>query len=313
MTARSPGAFGLSALLHGAIVAAILLFTYVIQQQPRETTKVFELVAGEGDNFAATKAPALGEPNGVKLSITSPAPQLAQPTPVIETPAPPEPVAQKAPPPVEVTPAPVEKVKPAPVETKTPNFAKDVSRIANKREKRLEAKYRREREAAEKKAREEAARQKRISKAEFDRMNRTKAAAPSGTSAPKVAKIDAEGIRNGVVGGSTANKVGGAGGKALRRDEGDEMDAYFALLKQRSREALDKPPGLSDTLTAEVEFHLSASGTISGAKIKRSSGSAEFDAAALDAINRTRMPARPDRKSETLALTFRMRDIGDEN
>lgn len=311
MTARSPGAFGLSALLHGLIVVVVLLFTYVIQQQPRETTKVFELVAGEGDNFAATEAPALGEPNGVKLSITSPAPSLPEPTPVIETPAPPEPVPQKAPPPVEVTPAPLEKA--APVETKTPNFAKDVKRIASKREKRLEAKYRKQREAEEKKAREEEARQKRISKAEFDKMNRTKTTAPSGTSAPKVAKIDAEGIRKGVIGGSTNNKVGGAGGKALRRDEGDEMDAYFALLKQRSREALDKPPGLSDTLTAEVEFHLSASGTISGAKIKRSSGSAEFDAAALEAINRTRMPARPDRKSETLALTFRMRDIADEN
>lgn len=312
MTARSPGAFALSTLLHGGIVVVILLFTYVIQQQPRETTKVFELVAGEGDNFAATEAPALGEPDGIKLSITSPAPSQPGPTPIIETPAP-EPVIEPAPPPME-------KVTP-PVETKTPNFAEDVQRIANKRERRLEAKYRKQREAAErareaaeKKAREEAAKQNRISKAEFDKMNRSrKSPAPSGTSSPKVAKIDAEGIRNGVVGGSTNNKVGGAGGKALRRDDGDEMDAYFALLKQRSREALDKPPGLSDTLTAEVEFHLSASGTISGAKIKRSSGSSEFDAAALQAISRTRMPARPDRKSETLALTFRMRDIADDN
>lgn len=310
MTARSPGAFLLSALLHGGLAALVLFFAYALQPRQPDTTKVFDVVQGEGDNYAATEAPALGEPGGVKLTINipEPAPRPAQPTPIVET-APPEPVA----PPAKA--APVETAPTKPIEAKTPNFAQDVKRIAEKREKRLEAKYRREREAAEKKARaEEAARQKQMTKAEFDKLHGTKQPTTKAGPAPRVAKIDAEGIRSGVTGGSTSNKTGGAGGKALRRDEGSELDAYYSLLKIRSRDALEKPPGLSDTLMTEVTFDMAASGTISGARITQTSGSPEFDAAALEAINRVRMPARPDRKNESgLSLYFRMRDPVDND
>ncbi|QYM77753.1 cell envelope integrity protein TolA [Horticoccus luteus] len=313
MTVRSPGAFLLSALLHGALVALVLFFAYALQPRQPETTKVFQLVAGEGDNFAATDAPALGEEGGVKLTVNIPEPVPQRPTPIVET-APPEPTPapqpEPQPAPATVIPTPAEKAPVKPVETKAPNFAKDVKRIADKRAKRLETKYRHEREAAEKKAKaEEAARQKQMTKAEFDKLHGTKTTATKAGPAPKVAKIDAEGIRSGVLGGSTSNKTGGAGGRALHRDDGDDLDMYYALLKSRAHDALEKPPGLSDTLVTEVTFNMSPSGTISGARVTQTSGSPEFDAAALAAINRVRMPNRPDRKSENgLSLLFRMRD-----
>jgi len=319
MSASSPRAFFLSALLHGGLAALVLMLTYVVQRATPETPKVFELVAGEGDNYAAREAPALGVEGGaIKLSI--PEPPQPEPTPVVEM----APMSAVEPEPTPITPAPIEKAAPKPVETPVPNFAKDVQRIANKREKNLQAKFRREQAAAERKARaeaekrarEEAAKKKRedeqkaktMTKAEFDRLHKGKPAPKTGTSAPKVAKIDAEGIRQGVVGGSTANKTGGAGGRALTRDDGSELDAYFALLKLRTRQALEKPPGLSDTLVAVVEFRIAADGTLSSPRIERSSGSEEFDAAVIDAIRRTRMPRKPDGKSEVLSLTFKMRD-----
>ena len=110
-------------------------------------------------------------------------------------------------------------------------------------------------------------------------------------------------------GKSTANKVGGAGGKALTRDEGDALDLYFSLLKRRLKEALDKPPGLSDSLVAGVEVRIAANGLLSGAKVTRSSGSAEFDHAALAAIAHVRsIGPRPDGKSEVLSIPFLMKE-----
>ena len=118
-----------------------------------------------------------------------------------------------------------------------------------------------------------------------------------------------DGIIKGVLGGSTANKTGGAGGTALTRNEGPVLDAYFALLRERLLKALDKPAGLSDTLVAEVEFRLNADGSITGAKIIGPSGSAEFDRAVLDAYARVRLPERPDKKSSVHQLRFRTKDL----
>ena len=86
MTARSPSAILLSAALHGLFVAIALLFAYAVQSSVKDQPKVMELVAGEGDNYAATEAPALGVPNGIKISIPEP-PAPVEPT--IEPPAPP--------------------------------------------------------------------------------------------------------------------------------------------------------------------------------------------------------------------------------
>jgi colicin import membrane protein len=127
------GDYIFSMMFHGLIVAVLLLFTFTLQHRAVETPKIFELVAGEGDNYAATEAPALGTPGGVKLAAAPlPAPTPPAPAPV-ETP-----LTAATPP-------------PAP---KAPNFVKDVTRIAKKREARLEAKYKAEEEKA---AKEEAA------------------------------------------------------------------------------------------------------------------------------------------------------------
>ncbi len=284
----------LSLSLHGALVALVLFLTYALQTQMQETPKIFELVAGEGDNYMATEAPALGVP-GVKLQVPAaiPTPIKATPAPEPE-PVPPAPVIERAPE------KPAVKTPPKPVETKTPNYTKDVMRIATKREKRLVEADRKKREA-------EA---KRISKAEFDKLNKGKTAArqPAGTGA-KVARIDAEGIAKGVVGGSVNNKTGGAGGKALSRAEQSALESYIALLIQRLRAAHEKPPGLSDLLEAKVEFRIAADGTLSSAKIVDSSGSEEFDRSVLEAVARVRsIGPTPNGKSDVWVVTFRMKE-----
>ncbi len=259
--------------------------------QAKEQPKIFELVAGEGDNYMATEAPALGTP-GIKLNVPTPPAPAVKPAPEPE-PAPPEPVIERAP----VKPAPKAEAKP--VEAKTPNYTKDVLRIASKREKRLVEADRKKREA-------EA---KRISKAEFDKLNKSKTQPKGGAVNPKVARIDAEGIAKGVVGGSVNNKTGGAGGKALSRAEQSALDSYIALLLQRLRAAHEKPAGLSDLLEAEVEFRIAADGTLSGVKIVRSSGSSEFDRSVLEAFARVRsIGPTPNSKSDVWVVTFKMKE-----
>ena len=281
----------------------MVVIGFLVQQRVEEAPKIFELVAGEGDNYMATAAPALGTPDGIKVTI--PEPVVVKAAPVVEPV--PEPVVERAP----VTPAKAAPPKVTPVEP-IRDFSKDVKRISTKRQKRLEAEDKRLRAIAEKKEKAAAAAAaKRMTKEEFDRLNKSKSksAAPKSATPPKIAKIDGVGIAKGVVGGSTANKVGGAGGKALTRDEGDALDLYFSLLKRRLKEALDKPPGLSDSLVAVVEVRIAANGLLSGAKVTRSSGSADFDHAALAAIARVRsIGPRPDGKSEVLSIPFLMKE-----
>jgi colicin import membrane protein len=299
---RTPGAFFMSLTLHGSVVAIMFLYAYATGFLTAEKPKVFELVAGVGDNYMATEAPALGSPGGIKLDIpTPPTPQVkiapepvAEPTPVVPTPEP-----------TPITPAPVEKAPPKPkvptkpVETTVPNFKKQIANQV------LRAKLNTEKKIAK----ERAAEAKRITKEEFERDNKAKTAAAKSGAATKIAKIDAEGIAAGVVGGSTKNKTGGAGGKALVAEDGAVMDRYFSLLKSRLKENHEKPTGLSDTLVARVEFYISADGSISRVKISRSSGSAEFDRSVLEAFSRTKsIGARPDKKGEQVELEFKMRE-----
>jgi len=67
MNSSSPGAFALSALLHAALIGLVLFFSYAATSVVEDNPKVFELVAGAGDNYAATAAPALGSPGGIKV------------------------------------------------------------------------------------------------------------------------------------------------------------------------------------------------------------------------------------------------------
>jgi colicin import membrane protein len=289
----------MSLALHGGVVAVALLLTYAAGEHRKEAPKVFELVAGAGDNYMATEAPALGSPGGVKLAIpTPPAPKVE---PALEPVAPaPQPVPEPSP----VTPAPLEKAPPtkAPVtkapEPPVPNFKNQIVKKIIRADSQAKREIKKEREAEAK-----------LTKEAFDKANKAKAAAAAKGGPTKVAKIDTEGITNGVLGGSTKNKTGGAGGKALVAEDGTLMERYFALLKNRLKENHEKPTGLSDTLVARVEFYVGADGSISRVRISRSSGSEEFDRSVREAFARTKsIGARPDKKGETVELEFRMRE-----
>lgn len=275
MGPNSSSAYLLSAAFHGSVAAVILFSTYACQQQVQETPHIIELVAGPGDNYSATVAPALGRPAGVKITVPEPpAPQPVKPEPAPITPEP-EPVIAKAPP---------MKSSDSPIPDISRQIKKKIIRAESTEKLKL------------KKAHE--AEQKRLAKEE---------------QAKRTVRIDGEGIARGVVGGSTANKDGGAGGKALTREEGDLLDAYFALLKRKLKDALEKPLGLSDRLVAVAEVRIGADGTLSDARIKRSSGSDEFDHAVLEAIAHVRsIGPRPDGKSEMLSIPFHMHEE-DEN
>ena len=296
MTANSPQAYLLSALCHAAAAALILLLGFAVGQHRSDTPKIFELVAGAGDNYAATVAPALGVPGGIKVSLPQslPVQPIAQPEP-----APPEPMPVQAPvQPAPVRPAPVNTAPPvASKATDVPNFTKVVQRTAHRKAARLEAKYKKELEAEER---------KRESYEQFLREQGAKSG--RGSPASRNPRVDAEGIAGGVVGGSTANKTGWAGGKALTREEQSLLDSYFAYFKARLKENHVPPPNVSDKLTVRVEFFMAADGSVSRVHVLRSSGNAEFDQSVLDAFRHTHAGPRPDGRSDEKELEFRMRD-----
>lgn len=276
MTADSPKAFVLSAALHAAVIALLMWTAHVLEQR-EEQPRIFELVAGEGDHFMAREAPALGTPG---VAFEQP---RVEPRP--EPPAPP--VAQE----------------PAP--TPAPNWKSQIKREITRAETKAKKEVARERAAEEKRKAEEA---RKMTKAEFDAKNKAKTA-PKPAPPPKIAKIDAAGIAKGVIGGSTKNTVGGAGGKALTADEGTELERYFALFKQRLKDRFEPPPGMADTLEVRVRVQSNADGSLTNPRVVRSSGNEEFDRAVLDAIRRVTMPPRPDKRSESIEFPFAMREL----
>ena len=297
MTARSPGAYLSSATLHAAAVLLLLGAAWVAKQQTRPPVKIFELVAGAGDNWAATEAPALGTPGGVKLKVS------ATPEPAREAPAP-------------IQPAPVQEVPPIPQtapknsDGKVPDLVRAVKRTAANAEQKMAQKQRMEEAIAADKARKEAAAAKKImTKDQYDKLYGKQANPAGKAGATKIARVDAEGIAGGVAGGSTSNKVGGAGGKALSAEEASLMDRYFSFLKDKLQQAHEPPVGVSDKLSARVEFMVAVDGSISQVHIVRSSGNKDFDQSVLDAFKRVRLiGTRPDGRSEPLILEFKTRD-----
>lgn len=272
MPENTRSAFMLSLTLHGAIVAVLIFLAYALKVTAPDLPRIFELVAGDGDNFAATEAPAMSSP-GITLDIPVP-PRVVRPEPVPPQPQPRQEVVPTPPKPV---------VKPEP---KKPTETKAV----------VEPKP-------------EPPKPKTMSLEEFNRLNPQRTTpAPRTPAPPRVAKINTDEIVKGVVGGSQSTRAG-AGGRALTRDEGPVMDAYFAMLRERLRAAIEKPPGLADTLVTTVSVRIAADGTLSGARITRSSGSPDFDQAVLAAIARTRMPPRPDNKTELLTIPFHMKEL----
>jgi TonB family protein len=304
MSDRTPAAFLTSLGLHGLVVGLFLFAAYSANDPGKPATKIFELVAGEGDNFAATDAPALGSPTGIKLTL--PTPPAPKPEPVALEVVKPEPAPEPAP--VEPPkPEPKPKTVPVPEAAKKTPDATTPTKSTTTKTKTLADQMRWEAIKAESKikqqvARDKAAEQKRLEK---ERLEQARLAA----AAAKAPQVDAKGIATGVLGGSTANTVGGAGGKALTRSDGPVLEAYFGMLRERLFKALEKPPGLSDALVAEAEFRLNADGSITGVRIITRSGSAEFDRAVLDAYARVRMPPRPDGKSSVQTARFLAKDL----
>ena len=278
MQGNSPGAVFLSVTFHGLIIALILLSSYLLRQQVPETPKIFELVAGAGNNYAATQAPAPSTPDKIKFDLPdAPAPVAKPPPPVIK----PKPQISKPPPVITPDPAPmmappknvIPEPKPKPViEKPEPPPRK-------------------------------------MTKAEFDKLHanqRRPSPKPAKPRTIKVRSIDANSFAN-----VSSKTLTGAGGKALTRDEGNLLDGYIALLLQRLRAAHQKPSGLSDLLKAEVRFNIASDGVLSSVKIVRSSGSAEFDQSVLSAFVKVRtIGAPPNRKSDVWTVTFRMREEG---
>jgi colicin import membrane protein len=322
MSAQTPSSYTYSILLHAAAAGALFFGAVILKEQKREPAKFIELVAGEGDNYAATEASMLGDPDGMGVDLpTIPAPNvpkiaeidpspneplpIPEPEPVKPTPQPPEPDP--------ITPAPLkesEKEKPsknaekaAPAkEPKAPNFVKDVTRLAKKREQRLMTKYRKEQAAKaerERKAAEQAA--KRTSYDQFNKQNAGKTNASQSTASVR------KGLRGGVEQGT--GMAPGAGGKALTAAEASLMERYYSFLKLKLRQAHEPPPGVGDRLSTEIEFFLAADGTMSQLQISRSSGNTEFDESVLAAFRKVRsVGPRPDGQSERVKLRFNAQD-----
>ncbi len=302
MNSTSPAAFALSATLHVAVIALALIGGCSFNQQDKPLP-IIELVAGAGDNYMAKEAPKLGTPGGVKVNIPkAPEPKSAPPEPTPVTPAPQPPKVQPKP------------LPPVPKAQDTiPDFKKQIqqqSRTAVNKAKRDIAKERaaeKKRADAEKKRLEEE--NKRLTKEEFDRANKQRQVASVSPKSITAKQIDVVGIKEGVVKG--IGKAPGAGGKALTNDNADVLAAYDSLFKQRLREKFDPPPGLSDTLKVTLQVRSNADGSLSAARIIRGSGVREFDQSVLEAVRRVQMPARPDKKSETIELNFGMRDLNE--
>jgi TonB family protein len=319
MNAHSPSAYSLSMMLHGAFVAAMLFTAFAFKDETsRKSTEIFELVAGEGDNWAATEAPAIGSPDGIKFQPASRPVVRPRPEPVAEPVAQPEPVA-----PSPVAPAPIEAVAPPKVEPKktTPppqkTLAQQVEQTAARKEKAIVTQFRRQeaarlkKEAAEKAKRDaaEAAAAKKMTKEEYDRLHGKQVAANSKAGPASFEKVTTKGITGGVDGGTTDKP--GADGKVLSRAEQDRLGTYFEALKQKFKAAheREKPSGVSDQLSARVSFYVAANGAIGQVKIVKSSGNAEFDESVIRAIRSvTSIGPRPDNRSDTKEVTFNMRD-----
>jgi colicin import membrane protein len=320
MNAHSTSAYSLSMMLHGAFLAALLFTAFAMKDDnQRKATEVFELVAGEGNNWAATEAPALGTPTGVKFQPAPTPVTKAKPEPV----APPEPTPVSAPPAERspIAPVPVQAVtapKPEPKKIPEKTFAQQLNQTIARRDRAVRAKLQREaaarekREAAarakaEKAAAAERAKQKTMSLEEFQKQNGKKVASAKSSDAVSYEKVSTRGISTGVSQGTGDQE--GASGKALNRAEQDAMGTYFEMLKQKVRAAHVSPPGVSDQLSARVSFYLAASGSISHIKILRSSGDADFDQSVINAFTAVgSIGARPDRKGNTNELEFKVAD-----
>lgn len=271
MHANSPSSLLASLTIHAFVAGLIFLSTLYVARQAREQPVIFELVAGPPTAPDELVAPALGNtPNAVKLEV----PKVE----TIATMPEPEPV---------VPDQPEEKAVEPPAEVAKPKPKPDTS-IAK-----------------------EMKQSQRMSYKEYLKKHPTpkQTATVQPRKAAKVPRVDAQGIAQGVKGGSTANTRGGGGGNALVREQQDQMNTYISLLIQELKRAHEPTPGVSDRLEAKVTFDITASGAILNPRISKSSGDKAFDESVLEAFLRMRsIGPTPNRRSDTWTVTFKLRD-----
>ena len=113
-TAQTPRAAGISMLMHAGLIGLLVLLAWWSKRHEEDQPDIFEMVAGPGDNYAATQAPTadpVETETTVDISIPQPPPPQPRPTPI--QPAPEPTVIEKAPEPAPVPPK--EEPKPKPV------------------------------------------------------------------------------------------------------------------------------------------------------------------------------------------------------
>ena len=285
---HTPGSYSLSLMIHGALVLGVLLSTYIFKDAAKKTSgEMIVLVAGAGDNYMATEAPALG------IEFTAP----ADPVPSAPPADAPDPVTTTAP------------VQSAPVVTPESVIVPPAKKTPAKNQPKTQSKTTPAKQPAPK-----------MSKADFDRLHAAKnqkmpasklpvtgkASTPSPVTAPKIGSLG-KGLDAGVTGGTGA--APGADGTALTACERAQMDGYFALLLQRIKEAHVKPEGLSDQLVVRVEYQVSAGGSIGAIKIIRSSGNRAFDDSVLKAFRTVgAIGPRPDGLNDSRTANFHMKE-----
>jgi colicin import membrane protein len=288
---RFGGAFWVSVALHGSAVVLGLLMTLTLRDKVDPPPQVFELVAGDGNAYDATEA---------TQGVQNPAPQMAMPTiNSVQEWTPPTPVAPVEPTPVApVAPTQPPVVKPEPI----PNFKQQITSVKRKEERK-----------ADREIKQQRAEDAKLAKANYEQFKKehgvkTTAAQRPATATTPGPRIDPNAARRGLE--SATSSGPGAGGPAAKADAGPALDRYFAMLRERLRANHEKPGGLSDLLSAEAEFTLAANGVLTGVRIVRSSGNADFDASVLEAFARVRsIGPRPDSKTGTHRLTFRMKEV----
>lgn len=275
MRANSPSAFFLSLTLHSVVAGLIIFLTYYSVWQQGPPPVIFELVAGPPTAPDELVAPAFGNSaTPVKLEVPQPKVEPVQEKP--------EPKVEEVVPKVKaVETPPASEVIPPPPKPKSDNS------LLKEMKKTQKMSYR-------------------------DYLKKHPTPKPVASAQPRtgnVPKIDTQGIAEGVKGGSTANKRGGGGGKALTREEQNEFNTYISFLIAALKEAHVPPPGVSDKLEARVTFDITGSGHILNPRISRSSGDRDFDESVLEAFRKVRsIGPTPDGKSDTWTVTFRMRD-----
>lgn len=286
MNDRYTGSFFLSLLLHLALAVALVAFAYLLRQKEPENTQLFEVVRGPGDDYMATDAPASEQPSdpSFKIDMPEPLPDPVIPDPVVipEPVTPPDPVVIPDPVPVPPKPTPAP-TKPTPAPPKaTPAPTKPKATPTPRQT---------------------------MTKEDFDKkFGKTSNASTAPKTAPAPVKptlVDPGAVTDGL-----RNNSQGGGGTALTAQMQSQMDAYFARLLALLKKAHQKPPGLSDQLVTTVSYHVSAAGTVSQVRIVRSSGNQAFDNSVLAAFaTLPPLGARPDGKSGTREVNFRMKDL----